>query len=170
MPEELFPGLPFIHSPWLEECNGICVIVPLRGKPKSGSFNHGWIRVKNRHAYQGRWPSIHLLNREGREVDFDYFVQVEKGVDYSSVKYDSLTINYRIPYSNTIQQLPLFHTTTRIFQKELNFSSGNGFCDSTEIHGTCPDGCPLDRKDGVCMNRKDTFCAPDCASGVPSYL
>lgn len=100
-------------------------------------------------------------------VDFDYLGPVEKGVDYSSVKYDSLTINYRIPYSNTLQQLPLFHTTTRIFQKELNFCSGNGICDSTEIHGTCPDGCPLDRKDGVCMNRKDTFCAPDCASGVP---
>ena len=97
---------------------------------------------------------------------FDYMGPVERGVDYSSVKYTQVPFNYRIPYNTSMQNIQIYHGNTMIYAKELNFCNRNGSCDTTETFRTCPNDCPLDRKDKVCIPVKDSLCDPDCLKGV----
>jgi hypothetical protein len=100
------------------------------------------------------------------DLFFDYTGPVERGVDYSSVKYSYVPFGYRIPYNTSMQNIQIYHGNRMIYAKELNFCNSNGSCDTTETFQTCPKDCPLDRKDKVCTPVKDSVCDPDCLRGV----
>jgi len=100
------------------------------------------------------------------DLFFDYAGPVERGVDYSSVKYTSVPFSYRIPYNTSMQKIQIYHGNKMIFSKELDFCNSNGSCDTTETFRTCQNDCPLDRKDKVCTPVKDSICDPDCLNGV----
>ena len=42
----------------------------------------------------------------------------------------------------------------------------DGICSGRENHSNCPQNCPPDEKDGVCMSKSDGVCDPDCYEGV----
>lgn len=121
----------------------------------------------------GTGYELRVLDSQGnalmsRKFDrfFTYTGPVERGVDYSSVKYTSVPFNYRIPYTTSMRNVQIYHGDKMIYTKELNFCNSNGTCDTTETFRTCPNDCPLDRKDKVCTPVKDSVCDPDCLKGV----
>jgi hypothetical protein len=99
-------------------------------------------------------------------IYFDYNGPVYLDVDYSKIRYKNFPFHYKIPYIRGMHKLVLDHKNKIIFYKILNFCNKNKICDSTETHLTCPCDCPLDKKDKICIPRKDGICDPDCLEGV----
>lgn len=99
-------------------------------------------------------------------ISFDYNGPVYLGVDYSEVKYTEFPFSYRIPYTRGMYELLLYHKEEAIFSKTLDFCNSDDVCDTTETYLTCPDDCPLDREDKICIDRDEGICDPDCLEGV----
>jgi len=113
------------------------------------------------------------------DLDFGYTGPVIKDVNYPDVPFKSLSYNDRISFSPDMKKLEVYHGSTLIFSKVLDFCNKNGLCDSTETHNTCPQDCSLDTKDTLCTMNQDGMCDPDCLAGidpdcsrltVPSFL
>jgi hypothetical protein len=99
-------------------------------------------------------------------VPFDYNGPVYLGMDYSDVKAESFSLSYSIPYEPGMENLVLLHKGEQIFSKELNFCNQDGKCGTTETYHTCPEDCPLEGKDKICIDRAEGVCDPDCLEGV----
>jgi hypothetical protein len=99
-------------------------------------------------------------------VPFDYNGPVYLGVDYSEVKEESFSLSYRIPYEPGMENLVLLYKGREIFSKPLNFCNQDEKCDTTETYHTCPQDCPLNRPDKICIDRNEGICDPDCLEGV----
>ncbi len=99
-------------------------------------------------------------------IYFDYNGPVYEGVDYSKIKYTKFPLSYRIPYTRGMHKLGLHHKEKVIFSKILNFCNKNKVCDTTETYLTCPDDCPLDKKDKICIDKDEGICDPDCSKGI----
>jgi hypothetical protein len=97
---------------------------------------------------------------------FDYYGPMEDGVDYSGVKFDSLSISLKVPYHEDAATMEIFNGNRKVFSKELNFCNSNGVCDTSETYETCPQDCPAGTSDRICNNPADGVCDPDCRAGV----
>lgn len=111
-------------------------------------------------------PSDQVLWSQAFDIYFDYYGPVYEDIDYSNIKYLSFPFSYRIPYTQGMDKLVLYHNAQAIFSKTLDFCNKNQVCDTTETYLTCPDDCPLDREDKICIDRKEGVCDPDCLGGV----
>ena len=54
-----------------------------------------------------------------------------------------------------------------IIPKTLAFTCGDGTCDITETHYTCPEDCPSGGLDNYCDKTEDDICDPDCFGQDP---
>jgi len=99
-------------------------------------------------------------------IYFDYNGPVYEDVDYSEIKYTDFPFSYRIPYTRGMYKLVLHHKDEAIFSNILNFCNNDEVCDTTETYLTCPEDCPLDKKDKICIDRNEGICDPDCLKGV----
>jgi hypothetical protein len=97
---------------------------------------------------------------------FDYDGPVVSTENYSSIIYEKITLSYKIPYDVNMHKIELYHNENKIYSKILNFCNNNTICENFEIHLTCPNDCPLNKKDRICTAKKDGVCDPDCAGGV----
>ncbi|MEM4347059.1 MAG: hypothetical protein QW802_00525 [Candidatus Altiarchaeota archaeon] len=80
---------------------------------------------------------------------------------------DSAFINLRLPYKQEMQTLKLFNKDMEIFSTKIQLCNNDNVCDiNYENFLSCPEDCPLDKKDGICIKEADKICDPDCAEGV----
>lgn len=144
---------------------------------KNNSVDEHWI-----HFSEGL-PSIYyqqdgnyrltVVNQNGNELFiqpiqfiFDYDGSVRSGYDYSGLESEALLFDFAIPYNPDMRELRLYHGDKLIFSKVLNFCDNDGICGSSETFESCPQDCPLNRNDVICLPDEDGFCDPDCWQGV----
>ncbi len=75
-------------------------------------------------------------------------------------------LSFRIPYSQDMRTLTLLHGDNIIYSKSIVGCNRNNKCEDTETYYSCPQDCPLESKDNVCVKRMDNACDPDCGEGV----
>ncbi len=121
----------------------------------------------------GKDYTVSVLDKGGKvlwsrsfNVYFDYSGPVYDGKDYSDVKYAKVPVHFKIPYTRTARTLKLNRGKKTLYTRTLDFCNKNGRCDKTENYLTCPQDCPMKEKDGLCLNRADGICDPDCREGV----
>ncbi len=126
-----------------------------------------------RYYQKGQDYKLSVLNESGKvlwsqtfDIYFDYNGPVYLNKDYSEIKYQSFPFSYRIPYKKGMHKLVLYHKDKIIFSRILNFCNNNKVCDATETYQTCPNDCPLDKKDKICIDRAEGICDPDCLKGI----
>lgn len=79
---------------------------------------------------------------------------------------DQIELLHKAPFNDSMRTVRLLKHNQSIFEQELQLCNKNGICDSYETYLSCPDDCPLDEQDGVCLNDHEGICDPDCAQGV----
>lgn len=80
---------------------------------------------------------------------------------------NSSIINLRIPYQQGLRYFVLYRNQSRILFQTIDPCNANGICDTKyESYLTCPQDCPLDRVDGICIKAADKKCDPDCGEGL----
>jgi hypothetical protein len=107
-----------------------------------------------------------ILDRIRFPLYYDYTGPVLKGVDYSGIRFDPVTFDYKVPFTEAMKRLDLSHDGRVIFSTELDFCNANQVCDPMETFETCPADCPLNRSDSFCTPANDDVCDPDCWEGV----
>jgi len=107
-----------------------------------------------------------VLWSQAFDIYFDYNGPVYENIDYTKIKFGNFPFHYKIPCTHSMHKLVLYHKDKVIFSKILNFCNNNRVCDATETYQTCPNDCPLDKKDKICIDRAEGICDPDCLKGV----
>lgn len=121
---------------------------------------------KGDYALKGLDESGNEVYSQSFYISFEYRGAVVPGVDYSGWGSDRVFAYYKVPYSPDMYELRLYHDDNIIYSKILDFCNNNGICDISETYETCPEDCPLDHNDKICMGDKDGLCDPDCAEDV----
>ncbi len=126
-----------------------------------------------KHGLQGKEYSITVSDKNGKalwtrsfNVYFDYNGPVYEGKDYAKIKYSKVPVHFKIPYTEATRQLTLRKGEKTLYSRALSFCNRNKRCDKAENHLSCPQDCPPNKKDGVCLKRPDGICDPDCRMGV----
>ena len=108
-----------------------------------------------------------LLNPEGEII-------LEKPIEISFIvmtdpptPIDSYPLSLRLPYNPEMRILKLFNGDKEIFSTTIDVCNNDGVCQiGYENFLSCPDDCPLDKNDGICIKDADGVCDPDCSEGV----
>jgi parallel beta-helix repeat protein len=107
-----------------------------------------------------------VIFNQSLSIFFDYEGPVVSTENYSGIIYRKFTLSYKIPYDASMHKIELYHNKNKIYSKILNFCNNNRICEKFETYLTCPNDCPLNKKDKICIAKKDGVCDPDCAAGV----
>lgn len=107
-----------------------------------------------------------LIWNQALDIYFGYNGPVVLGEDYSAISNEKFPLSYKIPYDSSMYELKLYHGENEIYSKILDFCNLNSVCDSTETYLSCPEDCPLNETDQICVPDDDGVCDPDCAEGV----
>jgi hypothetical protein len=126
-----------------------------------------------KHGQRGKDYTFSVSNKSGKiiwsrsfNVHFDYNGPVYEGKDYSDIKYAKVPVHLKIPYTSAARKIALRQGKKTLYSRTLNFCNRNKRCDKTENYLTCPQDCPMNKKDGLCLKRVDGICDPDCRQGV----
>ena len=95
-------------------------------------------------------------------VYFDYSGSVEAGVNYSSMVSETNSLFHKVPFIEGMHELRLLHDGGVLYSTELDFCNFNFVCGLTENFLSCPEDCPLNQNDGICLPYDDNICDPDC--------
>ena len=78
-------------------------------------------------------------------------------------------ISLRIPYNQNMRTVTLFRGDKLIFSKNIDTCNRDNTCNiGFETYLSCPEDCPLNQKDGICILENDSVCDPDCAPNIDS--
>lgn len=113
-----------------------------------------------------RSASGSVLEQVPFDAYFDYSGAMVDGVDYSKIRYDSVSVSVKLPYSEQAKNIEVYDRGTKLYAKELNFCNSNGVCDTSETTATCQKDCPAGSPDRICTGAADKVCDPDCLPGV----
>ena len=97
---------------------------------------------------------------------FGYDGPMIKNINYSALNIDNFALSLKIPYDDDMHILYLKHDNLTIFTKIFDFCNQDGVCNGSETHLSCWQDCKPWSLDGVCINRTDSHCDPDCAKQV----
>jgi hypothetical protein len=73
----------------------------------------------------------------------------------------------RVPYNPKMKTLEVYHGENKIYSLDIELCNYDSLCQSLQENLiSCPSDCPPNQKDGLCLNRPDGLCDPDCFEGV----
>ncbi len=91
--------------------------------------------------------------------DLDFFI-FDAGETVDIMRYSD-----KIPYSSDMEKISVIYNGAVVFSSELGLCNKDGSCDGDENYLSCPEDCPLNEKDNVCISKADYVCDPDCLEG-----
>ncbi len=72
-----------------------------------------------------------------------------------------------LPYLKGAKTISFEHGTSILAQTGLSkLCNKDGKCNNNENYLSCPQDCPLNKKDNYCLAQADGTCDPDCAQGI----
>ncbi len=83
---------------------------------------------------------------------------------------DEIIQTVKLPKKGKEKYITVEFAGKEVFREDISprLCNNNGKCEEDETVLSCPKDCPLNKKDGICINQKDSVCDPDCLKGVDS--
>ncbi|MBU0628027.1 MAG: hypothetical protein KKC75_02470 [Nanoarchaeota archaeon] len=97
---------------------------------------------------------------------FGYEGPMVNDTDYNILNFTTFELGLKIPYDDSMKTIILQHDNKTIFNKTFNFCNEDFVCNGYETHLSCWQDCRPWSLDGLCINKSDGHCDPDCLEEV----